>query len=101
MAEVRSDSGKRDKARTPFVSVVCSLLKVLLRHPAPTVIAWLTLSILAALISTGVWYSYWIEKLKRGSYETATEVFAAPRVIRVGDRLAAADIIRLLQRSGY
>src|SRR5258708_16173885 len=41
------------------------------------------------------------QKLKGGPFANTSKIFAAPRVIGVGDEISSADIMMELRRSGY
>src|SRR5436309_12300230 len=100
MWEKRSDSPGWGSIETGRIaSAAKSVLQALLhptRSPLAAIAAWGGVAFAAAVICLLAWYSYWIGRLKDGSLRTSSQVFAAPRLIRVGDRLTAADLIRYL-----
>ena len=78
----------------------------MLLHPAGRLIlgASLALAILGLVTFTYYYvkYSRLIDrKLQAGPFQSTSMVFAAPRVVSVGDELTAGEIIAQLRRSGY
>ncbi len=65
----------------------------------------LTLSftlVLGVLVFYYVKYSHLIEtKLKNGAFSSTSMLFAAPRVVSVGDHSSPAEVVALLRRCGY
>ena len=55
--------------------------------------SWLGIAIAGTLSFTLLWYYYSIGKVREGAFQTSSEVYAAPRRIRVGDALHAADLV--------
>ncbi len=80
-------------------------MRVLL-HPAGKVAVGVSLVLVIALMATFtvyyVKYSRLIDrKLRAGPFQSTSMVFAAPRVVTVGDEIGPSDIISQLRRSGY
>src|SRR5947207_15190650 len=103
MWEKQSDSPGGGSIETGRIaSAAQSVLQAFLhplRSSLAAIAAWGGVAFAASVICLLAWYSYWVGRRKDGSLQTSSEVFAAPRLIRIGDRLTAADLIRYLQRS--
>ena len=66
------------------------------------VLAGLTLGLLVTFTFYYVRYSGLIdEKLRTGPFQATAMVFAAPRVVSIGDEIAPAEIVTQLRRGGY
>jgi len=78
----------------------------LLLHPAGKFVA---VSLIVALIAGIGAFTYYYakysrlieQKLSAGPFPTTSMLFAAPKIVSVGDETAAPDIVALLRRSGY
>jgi penicillin-binding protein 1B len=77
-----------------------------LRNPAGRITVGLLtgLMVIAAITFTFYYikYSRQIDrKLKAGPFQSTSMIFAAPRLVSVGDELAPADVVAQLRRAGY
>ncbi|MGE5568237.1 MAG: penicillin-binding protein 1A [Rhodospirillales bacterium] len=77
-----------------------------LMHPLGKVAVGISLALAIAAMATFTFYyvkySRLIDqKLRAGPFQSTSMVFAAPRVVTVGDEITAAEIISQLRRSGY
>lgn len=75
-------------------------------HPYGKAILGVTLALV--LLAGGSLLYYWIkyarlidEKLKAGVYSSTSTVFAAPRVVAVGEQIPVEDVVTNLRLSGY
>lgn len=80
-------------------------VRVLL-HPVGRIVVGSILGLV--LILLGVFTFYYVKyshlidrKLRAGPFQATSMVFAAPRVVSIGDQLAAPELIAQLRRSGY
>jgi len=102
VAEKKSDPKGRVKVRVPRKAY---LVRFFL-HPAGK---FLAISFtLAFILMAGVLTHYYAkysrlidQKLRAGPFANTSKIFAAPRLIAVGDATTAADIAAELRRSGY
>jgi penicillin-binding protein 1B len=102
VAEKKSDSKRKVKVRVPKKAY---LVRFFL-HPAGKAVA-ITLT-LAFILLVGVFTHYYAkysslidQKLRAGPFAKTAKIFAAPRLIAVGDATTAAEIAAELRRSGY
>ncbi len=77
-----------------------------LLHPAGKVAVGVSLALAIAVMATFTFYyvkySRLIDlKLRAGPFQSTSMVFAAPRVVSVGDEIASSEIINQLRRSNY
>lgn len=75
-------------------------------HPAARIVLALTAVLLTAGVGTFLYYYLKYarlieEKLSGGPFTNTSMVFAAPRVVSLGDEATAEDLIAVLRRSGY
>ncbi len=78
----------------------------LLLHPAGKfVAASLTVALIAGIGALTYYYAKYSrlieQKLSAGPFPSTSMLFAAPKVVSVGDETAASDIVALLRRGGY
>jgi len=92
--------GKRLKVRSGTW-----LARLLLGPVGKTLLA---LAVLVLLAGTGVFAFYYTkyarlidQKLTQGPFARTSRIYAAPRVISVGDVLAAQELVTMLRRAGY
>ena len=102
VAEKKSDSKRKVKVRVPQKAY---LVRFFL-HPAGKVLA--ISFALAFILLAGVFTHYYSkysnlidQKLRAGPFAKTAKIFAAPRLIAVGDATSAAEIAAELRRSGY
>lgn len=77
-----------------------------LLHPAGKIAVGISLALAVVLMASFTFYyvkySRLIDrKLRGGPFQSTSMVFAAPRVVSVGDEITPSDIISQLRRSGY
>ena len=78
----------------------------LLLHPAGKFVAVsLTVALIAGIGAFTYYYAKYSrlieQKLSAGPFPTTSMLFAAPKIVSVGDETVASDIVALLRRSGY
>lgn len=83
-----------------------AMLVRFLMHPAGKL--FLVLVLLCGAVGLGTFTYYYTkyarlidEKLARGPYETTSMIFAAPKVVWLGEEITPAEIAAQLRRSGY
>jgi len=102
VAEKKSDPKRKVRVRVPRRAY---LVRFFL-HPVGKVLA--VTCTLAFLLAAGVLTHYYAkysrlidEKLRAGPFAKTSKIFAAPRLIAVGDEITADDIAAQLRRCGY
>lgn len=83
-----------------------ALLVRILLHPVGKAV--IGVAAVAAVVSLSVFSFYYVKysrlidrKLKAGPFQATSMVFAAPRVVSVGDELTPGEIVSQLRKSGY
>lgn len=83
-----------------------AMLVRFLTHPLGKI--FVVLALLCAAVGLGTFTYYYAkyarlidEKLARGPYETTSMIFAAPKVVWLGEEILPEEIARQLRRSGY
>lgn len=72
------------------------------RHPWATLAGVLLLLIVAGLGAAQRHYGQIVDKrLAGGAFDGTSRIYAAPHLVRVGDPISPAELVRYLERSGY
>jgi penicillin-binding protein 1B len=98
----KSDPKKRVRVRVPRKAY---LVRFFLHPAGKTLVISITL---ALILCTGILTHYYAkyshlidQKLRAGPFANTSKIFAAPRLIAIGDTITAAEIADVLRRCGY
>jgi penicillin-binding protein 1B len=97
-------AGKKNEVKVR-VSKDARLARFIMSRFGRVILVGLVLLITAGVLSFTYYYVKYSrlidQKLRAGPFANTSKIFAAPKVIGVGDEISPADIVLALRRSGY